>query len=91
MDRKNNLKDYDEWIKFLKDILNGLTSLQFKNKIHGNIMPQYIFYDQEHKQYFIADWLNAVKHGVDYHLRSINKHLSIYLSPHLFENGIDSE
>lgn len=44
-DRRDELRDPAEIVKFLRDSLSALTYMQERRFLHGDIRPEYIFYD----------------------------------------------
>ena len=62
-DRKENLQNTTEFVKFFNDIIAGLAALEKQKMVHGNLKPEYIFFDGEN--YVIKDRLADTSTSVE--------------------------
>lgn len=84
--RAGVLKSPNEVLKFLHDILCGMAFLQEHKMVHGNIRPEYIYFDPREENYVLLDRFgdfltpNQVQH------ENIVNDLYLYLDPAIFVN-----
>jgi len=56
-DRQENLSDTKEILKLLYDTISGLSCLEKQKMIHGNLKPEFIYFNQDSGNYVILDRL----------------------------------
>ena len=85
-DRQNALTNSSEIIKFLMNMLEVLAYLQSRGYVHGDLRPEYIFYDADQQVYVLSDRLGDSRSLCAVQQSSLiydDKH--VFMSPGLFE------
>lgn len=59
-DRREELRDPVEMVRFLRDTLSALRYMQEKRFIHGDLRPEYIFYDHKRKRYVLVFYIGEI-------------------------------
>lgn len=81
-----DLKNPNEVLKMLHDVLSGMSFLERVKMIHGNIRPEYIYYNPKTNNYILLDRLgenltpNQIQHD------NIFNNNYLYLDPMVFVN-----
>jgi serine/threonine protein kinase len=84
-DRRTALTSPAEIMKFLTHLLEGLVYLQENRFVHGDIRPEYIFYDSKKGRYILLDRLgdpSGYSQAQQNNLVYENK--NIFMSPEMF-------
>ena len=84
-DRKEELNDPRELIRLLNDILEAMTYLQQHKMVHGDIRPEYIFFNQATDRYVLLDRLIDASPAHQAQMNNIfYQDKTLYMSPVLF-------
>ncbi len=86
-ERKELLKNPEEMQKLISDISNALAFLERTKVIHGNLRPEYIYFDQKLENYILLDRLADTSPPNECQLNNIRENHKLYISPALF-NGL---
>ena len=70
-------------MQFFNDIIAGLATLEKQKMVHGNLKPEYIYYDGE--KYVIKDRLADTSTPVEAQINNIKYGENLYQTPQMFE------
>ena len=84
-DRRASMGSPAEIMKFLTHVLEGLVYLQENSYIHGDIRPEYIFYDARKARYILLDRLgDASSYSQAQRNNLVYENKNIFMSPQMF-------
>ena len=84
-DRKEELNDPRELIKLLNDMLEAMAYLQRHKMVHGDIRPEYIFFNRATERYVLLDRLIDASPAHQAQMNNIfYQDKTLYMSPVLF-------
>lgn len=83
IERKEALQNPKEFLKLLKGILQALAALEKFNVVHGNIKPEYIYFDGE--KYILLDRLADNSSPNEAQIQNLKSNEFIFLPPKVFE------
>lgn len=83
--RLEELRDPQELLKFLYQMLSVLSFLETNQTIHGNLRPEFIFYQPRTQNYVLIDRLSDVNGPLEAMLESLKKGGVVFLPPVFFE------
>ena len=84
-DRKEELNDPRELIRLLNDMLEAMTYLQRHKMVHGDIRPEYIFFNRATERYVLLDRLIDASPAHQAQMNNIfYQDKTLYMSPVLF-------
>jgi hypothetical protein len=72
--------------KFLVDIIQALVFLEQNKMIHGNIRPEYLFFDEESNTSVLLDRLGDVSAPNTCQINNLNQGDKLFMSPRIFNN-----
>ena len=84
-EKRKNLLEKEGLQKFLENLTESLIFLENKKMIHGNIRPEYIFYDAENNEYVLLDRLADVSPPNLCQLNNFKKKHKLFLHPKIFD------
>lgn len=87
-ERIKHLNDPYEFLRLLRDIISGMAFLERSRTVHGNIRPEFIFYNYEEQRYILLDRLGDVNGPIDAQRNNIRFKQKLYLDPLLFDQLI---
>ncbi len=85
-ERKELLRDPKEFLLFLRDLLSGLAALEQKKMVHGNIKPEYIYFDEVSNKYVLLDRLSDSSPPNKAQLMNLQQGENLYMAPKVFEH-----
>ena len=84
-DRREELNDPREMIKLMNDLLEAMAYLQRHKMVHGDIRPEYIFYNRHVDKYVLLDRLIDASPANEAQMNNIfYQDKTLYASPVLF-------
>lgn len=83
IERREALQNPTEFLRLFKCILQALASLEKFNVVHGNIKPEYIYFDGD--QYILLDRLADNSSPNEAQLQNLSSNEFIYLPQEVFE------
>lgn len=83
IERKQALQNPKEFLSLLKGIIQALATLEKFNIVHGNIKPEYIYFDGE--KYILLDRLADNSSPNEAQIQNLQSNEFIYLPPNVFE------
>ena len=83
--RLEHLKDPQELLKFMYQILSVLSLLEKHQMIHGNVRPEFIFYHEKNCNYVILDRLGDNNGPLEAMMESLNNGHLNFIPPSIFE------
>ena len=85
-DRREELVNPMESMKFLTQILEALTYLQERRFLHGDLRPEYIFFDSKRERYILLDRLGDPTNYTESQRNNlVYEDKNIFMSPEMFE------
>lgn len=87
--RQENLTNPKELLKLLYDILTALTHLEKHRIVHGNLRPEYIYYNEEDDRYVLLDRLGDVTPPNQVQATNILNEQLLYISPDIYDSLIN--
>ena len=85
---KEQLKNPYEFLRFIYDILSAMAYLEKARTIHGNIRPEFIYYNNEDKRYVLVDRLGDINGPIDTQRDNIESRNRLYMDPLTFSDLI---
>ena len=91
LDRREELVNPIESMKFLTHILEALSFLQNNRFLHGDLRPEYIFYDSRRDRYILLDRLGDPTNYTESQRNNlVYENKSIFMSPEMFHQLLQS-
>lgn len=85
-DKREELVNPIESMKFLTHMLEALTYLQDRRFLHGDLRPEYVFYDSRTDRYILLDRLGDPTNYTESQRNSlVYEDKTIFMSPEMFE------
>ncbi len=57
-EQKESLKNPKNFLKLLEDILSALEVLEKQKMVHGNLKPEYIYFNEKQQNFVLLDRLS---------------------------------
>ena len=89
--KQAELRNPQELLKFIHDILSAVAFLQDKQIIHGNLRPEYMYYSENEDRYVLLDRLADTSPPNTACLNNISNGQHLYMSPNIFNQLIAGE
>ena len=84
--REDELRNPQELLKLLHDIIQAMSYLQSLRLVHGDIRPEYIYYNEEKDSYVLLDRLGNTNAPNQAQMSNISNQENLYMSPILFNS-----
>ena len=86
--RKEALTEVSEMIHFFHDSLNAIGYLQKNSMIHGNLRPEFIYFNPKTNRYILLDRLVDVSSPNQTQIGNIEQGLTLYMAPVIFNEVV---
>ena len=83
-------ENQDELLQFIHDILSATAYLEKNKMIHGDIRPEYIYYDHKLSKYVLIDRLNDHGEAIETQENNILHGKLLFMSPKIFQDLLEN-